>query len=138
MMLVGHLMVEGGRADRDRVAYVFEAGHVGQTEAQDFMRGATRAAESLEAYRHYSHGFVPKTDSSLLQAADLLAWEWAKCYDETVEMDLRPIRLSLRALLEPKSDRYKLRHITGAALERFMREIEALGLGQLRESGRDG
>jgi hypothetical protein len=134
MMSVGQRIADAGRADR--VAYVFETGHKGRTEAQDFMRGASQAMESLEAYRHVSHAFVPKTDSSHLQAADLLAWEWAKCYDETFEMGLRPARRSIRALLEGQSHRYKAVHLTGAPLRRFMTEIESMGLEQLRESSR--
>jgi hypothetical protein len=134
MASVGTWVRETGRVQR--VAYVFESGYQAVGEAQDFLRGASRDPEGPEFYQYYSHGFVPKKDSSHLQSADLLAWEWAKCYDETIDMDLRPVRRSLQALIKPNRQRYKVVHLTGLPLRRFMREIEQMELHQLRgESG---
>jgi hypothetical protein len=122
----------------DRAAYVFETGHQAKREAQRFMDRASLSPGSaplLENYQYYSHAFVPKIDSSHLQAADLLAWEWAKYYDETVDMNIRPLRKSLKALIENQPHKYRVAHVKGENLREFMREITAAGLAQLREGG---
>jgi len=132
MMSIGDWISDNGR--QDRVAYLFESGYKGQGEAHDFLTGARSENLGQQNYRYHSHGFVPKADSSHAQAAGLLAWEWTKCYDETVEQRIRPIRLSLAALLSKHPNKYKALHITGLPLRRFMAEINKMGLEQLRES----
>ena len=58
----------------------------------------------------------------------MLAWEWAKYRDETVNQRKRPMRKSLATLFairgpdgKPMLDtrRYHLTHLEGAALKRF-------------------
>lgn len=117
------------------VAYFFESGHPYEGEARDFIRRAVCSKELRDAYRYYSDSFLPKADAPPLQAADLLAWEWAKFYDETIQQQLRPVRQSLRALFAANVDRYKMHHITGEPLKKFMRKITELGLLQLQEDG---
>jgi hypothetical protein len=122
----------------DSVAYIFEAGHGAQGEAQRFMSRVADdpgAAEIYDYYRYSSHAFEPKPSLGALQAADLFAWECAKFYDETVEQDLRPMRGSLRAPLTRKTHRFQLTHITGEPLRRYMDQFRKMGLSQLRESG---
>lgn len=118
----------------ERVTYIFEAGHTFEAEANDFVRNAIRSPELRERFRYHGHAFLPKSDAVPLQAADLFAWEWAKFRDETVEREIRPARLSLRALLgdDPKKQ-YCGYHVTGTPLTRYMQKIHDLGLLQLRE-----
>jgi hypothetical protein len=55
-----------------------------------------------QKYRHYSHAFAPKHGKdglALLQAADILAWEWMRDRQNTIELHSRPRRLSLTYLL---------------------------------------
>lgn len=82
----------------DDVAYFFEAGHDYEGEARRFLANAAQNGGALkDYYRHRSDTFAPKTNALPLQAADMLAWEWAKCQDETIEQRIRPVRRSLPA-----------------------------------------
>jgi len=140
MGAVGNWAREHTRHERslDSVAYIFEAGHGAQCEAQRFMSRIAQdpgAAELYDYYRYGSHAFQPKPSLAALQAADFFAWEWAKFYDETVEQGLRPMRGSLLALLKRRPHRFQATHITGEPLRRYMDQFRKLGLAQLRESG---
>jgi hypothetical protein len=131
MTSVGKFLRAFGSADR--VAYVFESGHPREGEARTFMRQVVLNADVKESYRYGRDVFLPKSDAVPLQAADLLAWEWAKFRDETLERGIRPIRKSLLALLQNDPKRYSLSHVTGAPLKKFMGKIRDLGLLQLEE-----
>ena len=93
--------------------------------------------ELKESYQHASHRFIRKRAALALQAADFLAWEWAKFRDQTLEQRVRPMRRSLIALLGPdgqfKGHQYTGNHITGLALKRFCGQVHQLGLMQLEE-----
>jgi Protein of unknown function (DUF3800) len=115
----------------DRVTYVFEAGHPRESEAREFMRRIIEIPELKEGYRHSGDAFLPKEDAIPLQAADMLAWEWAKFRDETLDQSIRPIRRSLRALFENNVDRYFGAHVTGAPLQRFFFQLREMGLLEL-------
>jgi hypothetical protein len=129
---VGTWMRDSGR--RDKVTYVFEAGHPSQTTANGLItRIGQLPADAGDPYRYHGHTFQPKASSAPLQAADLFAWEWAKFRDETLDQGLRPLRQSLRALIKPDTKRYQVYHLTGEPLRDFARGVERLGLEQLRE-----
>lgn len=98
MVAVGHFLKSIGSADR--ATYIFEAGHPNEGVARDFIRRVIQNPDVKESYRHSGDAFLPKADAVPLQAADMLAWEWAKFRDETLEQGIRPIRKSLRALFE--------------------------------------
>ena len=115
------------------IAYVFEKGHPDEAEARDFVKTASLSDELRAKYRYHSDSFIPKTDAVPLQAADLLAWEWAKFDDETLEQGLRPLRKSLRALFEYDSKRYQVSRFGGAKLVRAMEKYARLGYEQLEE-----
>jgi hypothetical protein len=68
-----------------------------------------------------------------LQAADFLAWEWAKFRHETLEQSKRRIRKSLREAVLAAPGRYKMHHITGPSLVKFLGRIRELGLSQIEE-----
>lgn len=111
----------------DRISYTFEAGHRDEGLANLYLtrQVADLVASHSDQYRYHSHAFVPKTDSSALQAADMLAWEWTKYRAETLKLGIRPMRGSLRALFVEKGppDRYILKHLSGTDLKRYASEV---------------
>jgi hypothetical protein len=135
MALLGGL-VQKSNSD-DGIAYVFESGHKFAPAAHRFMGLTDRSNELKEYYSHRSHAFVPKSDAVPLQAADMLAWEWAKFMDETVITGKRHMRASLKALLAPTGTldptRRVGKHVTGAPLRRFMAQATQLGILQVQE-----
>src|SRR5262249_21355161 len=114
----------------DDVNYVFEAGHKFQAEAMYFMSTWVLVPEMRNAYRYKGHAFLDKADAVPLQAADMLAWEWAKCRDETLEKGNRPLRKSSRALFENNLKHYSIHHISGTTLTKYLNHVKKLGLEQ--------
>jgi hypothetical protein len=101
------------------VSFIFEAGHKHQSETERLMSEITMS-ESRKAYFHYlSHCFASKTET-LLQTADLLAWEWGK------EMSESRGRASLNALLLKGADRHIIGHLSGDVLEKEFAYIEEI------------
>lgn len=82
---------------RGNVAYVFEAGHRCQGDADRLMQLVHADPHVSRRFRYKDHSFVPKEGAAPLQAADFLAWEWGKYAGER---DRRPMRKSLEALIE--------------------------------------
>ncbi len=80
-----------------------------------------------------SHGFVSKGDACPLGAADLLAWEWAKYYDETVTRKKRPMRLSFQALVRDRLDCYSGSHLEGETFAQFLASVREFGVEQLKD-----
>ncbi len=76
---------------KSRVAYIFEAGHRHHSEVERFMNSV---ALSSNRYHYLSHSFEPKDSETLLQTADLLAWEWGKYISEVSQ------KMSMRRSLE--------------------------------------
>jgi hypothetical protein len=124
----------------ERIAYYFETGDQYSGSARAFMSRVEDTPELKQSYQHFSHEFIPKGEAAALEAADLLAWEWAKFRDETLERRIRPMRRSLIELLGPdgefKGDQYSGHHIGGQALRDFCAKVYQLGLLQLEEEGR--
>ena len=135
MHLLGGKVAESGHDDD--IAYFFECGDDYSASAHEFMQLAGRVPELTRSYRLGSSTFIDKTRALSLQAADILAWEWAKYRDETVNKRKRNMRRSLAALLGPNqafdSKRYKVMHITGSALLRYTQKVANLGLLQIEE-----
>ena len=98
------------------------------------MGNVIQSSELKESYRYHGHAFLPKADAVPLQAADFLAWEWAKFRDETIERKVRPTRRSLRALMDSRLGQYCGHHLAGPGLARFMEKVRQLGLLQLEEN----
>ena len=80
------------------VAYFFEAGHKSQSEANRIMDEVFRVPQLREASRYAQHGFVKKTQAPVVQAADLLAWQWYT--DLRHRHEGRPRRKDLESLLQ--------------------------------------
>jgi hypothetical protein len=131
MFALGNAIGDAGL--RDDVAYTFEAGHLYEPEARAFMMNVAKGGPFKESYRYRSDSFLSKSDAIPLQAADMLAWEWTKCQDETLEKRIRPIRQSLYALFKSDPRRYTVRHFTGPKLAEYFGIARNLGLLQLQE-----
>ena len=140
MMTLGNLIRATGPIER--VHYFFESGHDLQAAAHHFMGRVSDVQILKESYLHGSDSFVPKEEMPQLQTADILAWEWAKYWDETVIEGKRLMRKSLVAMLTHGSknpanfnaERVKFVHLTGLPLRRFAKQVADLGLSQIRES----
>jgi len=92
------------RAYNGPITYFFEQGNAFQTEADRFLNMIPFDKEVRTKYRYYTHVFVPKETehgNRLVQAADILAWEWMRDRSEQIEkISVRPRRLSLTFLLK--------------------------------------
>jgi hypothetical protein len=119
---------------RTGIAYVFENGDEHAAEATTLMRNAGHPLIQSQ-YQYRSHGFVRKDDpiAAPIQAADFLAWEWGKFFDETATVHKRPMRRSLAYLLKGQMDRYMLRPMYGDRFARYLSQIHDLGLEELQE-----
>jgi hypothetical protein len=136
MTVLGHQVIESGHDDE--IAYFFETGDQYSGAAHRFMARTDDVLELKQSFRHRSHTFVDKGDALPLQAADVLAWEWTKYRDETVNRRIRKMRRSLAALLsvnrEYDSIRYRVAHLTGEPLRSYAAKVTALGLLQVEEN----
>jgi hypothetical protein len=122
----------------DSISYFFESGDLYSGVAHWFMGRTEDVPELKESYRHYSHTFIGKDDALALQAADVLAWEWTKFRDETLNRRVRKMRKSLIVLMaDDKGDfnekQYTGIHATGDPLRKFCRQVHELGLLQREE-----
>lgn len=86
---------KASRPKPERVAYFFESGDNYASYAGTYMAGIPEVIRDKQHY--HSHTFVSKGQARLLEAADILAWEWAKHIDR-IQQDNKPARPSLEAL----------------------------------------
>jgi hypothetical protein len=99
-----------------RVAYIFESGYKYQSETERFMKSiAEEDSRGTNRYHYLSHSFEGKGDATLLQTADLLAWEWCKYKSEGEHK--RSMRRSLEALLLKGSKKHIVGHLSKSDLE---------------------
>lgn len=61
-----------------KAAYIFESGHASQPLANRVFEEIHAVPAVRGNHRYASHAFVGKKDACGLQAADLLAWHWAR------------------------------------------------------------
>ena len=126
MGLCRYLDKAGSHAES--IAYIFEAGNAFENEARRFMLNVSKNDDLKTAYKHHSDSFVLKGDAVALESADLLAWEWGKFKDETLDRALRPMRRSFREMLRKWPGRYKMHHVEEKHLSVYMEQIRGLGL----------
>ena len=88
-----------GKGFDGEIAYIFEAGHASQIEANALMNFLFREAGLRAEYRHGGHSFMPKDKSVPLQAADILAYLWCK-HIKDARAGRRIMRADLKSLLE--------------------------------------
>lgn len=121
MSQVGSWVRSTGRDDR--VAYIFERGYGSEGDARASIADSCREPALRESYRHAADAFLPK-ETPQLQAADFLAWEWAKCYDESLDQPKRQVRASLWALAEGRKGRYWFSHAPGLNLFHTLKAMQ--------------
>jgi hypothetical protein len=86
---------------RGKSAYFFEAGHASRSEASKVVESVlTNPFSALQDvhYGYVAHSFILKQESAAVQAADLLAWQWAT--EVKHRMTGRPRRKDFASLLE--------------------------------------
>ena len=140
MIMLGAIVSESDVADD--IAYFFETGHRFQAQAHTLMGLVTGRPNLTAVYRHRSHAFMRKADAVPLQAADMLAWEATKYWDETAIKRVRPMRRSLVEMFrEPNSPtfnskKFRVAHVTGPALQHYAAQATQLGLAEWLEVAR--
>ncbi|TIT18717.1 MAG: DUF3800 domain-containing protein [Mesorhizobium sp.] len=118
---------------RGRFAYVFEAGHAAQSEANVVMKGI-RGSRFGDSY--FSHTFVDKEDAPPLQAADMLAWQYAHHLKRRGE-GFEEKRKDFVALMRPGD---QLQEVAEGAVDQWrvlMNELDQDILKKLREDNPD-
>ena len=108
------------------IAYAFESGHRFWNEANQILEG-TNQFPALKKKLHYrTHFSLDKTESFGLQAADMLAWIFARLNvgapDNHTMNAFRPHIMSL--LVEGQNARYQLFHPKADGLQMFFRQTK--------------
>ncbi len=129
MHTMGRISAQNGRAAG--IAYMFEKGDDHQSQSANFIECAVRDQSMKAVYQYKSHGYFEKKDARLMEAADLLAWEWARQIDRS--RNGKHVRPSLRHMLDGdvsgtayKSGKWSAFHVTGSVLERFCGKVGRL------------
>jgi hypothetical protein len=102
------------------VAYVFEAGHRRQAEADDVLGAMARHPQSGKYLHYRGHRFGTK-DEPGLQAADLLCWSLtkAKVARGKAPVAFKPFLPVVRRLADETNDRMVVYNFTGDLLKDF-------------------
>ena len=79
-------------------SFFFESGHKSQTAANRTMNLLFDSPLAKAQYGYVTHSFIEKTSFSPIQAADILAWQWAKDYKRRLQGKSR--RMDLEELLK--------------------------------------
>lgn len=121
------------------ILYFFEEQKDLYPDADAFLSNAKWHPAIREMYQYKNHASALKAETPPLWAADLIAWEWAKYWDETVASPKRHMRRSLEALLRPgwdfsagRNPKYRFFHLGGDSMLRYMATARDLGLSQLQ------
>lgn len=105
------------------VAYYFESGDDGQSDANDFLNKLFAQKHAKQRYRSVGYAFVDKKAVPALQGGDMLAWHNAKLYKCDVEG--RPPRKDFEALTRTQDACIEF---TPAHLADMEKHMTALGL----------
>jgi hypothetical protein len=108
----------------ERVAYVFETGHPSRTELDALIRLWSVVPKFRDDCHYAGHAFVPKAGNPVVQAADLLAWQWHK--DRKNLLEGRPHRKDLLSLF---GHPHAASHITSDILTRLAQTRESVFAG---------
>jgi hypothetical protein len=117
-LIAGRAWMDKYRPNGGRIRFYFEAGHKHQSSAVAMMCKVIRNPTLKAAYRAAEFGFVGKTELPC-QAADLLAWQWAKDSRRRREGAEQP-RADCRALVNTG---HHVLHASGEPLKTLMREV---------------
>jgi hypothetical protein len=89
------------KSSKEPISYYLEQGNECQGETNDILGRICLTPGLVDRLRYYRHAFVPKLGMRLLQAADIVAYEWMRDRCEQMERErIRPRRLSLAYLIK--------------------------------------
>ncbi len=103
-----------------KISYFFERGYKDESEAEFAMGLVRRDAHVLQKCCYGSHTFADKRDVRLLQAADILAWQWSIDWANQFGGRGRPRRRDLAALLKDRLTSVK--HFRVNDLEKYFND----------------
>lgn len=122
---------------RDGIAYWFELGDEYWKAADRYLSkiNSPEAAPLRERYALASKAFLPATDARLFEAADIVAWEWAKHVERKAAG--QPVRPSLIALMDGapcivndkpfcRTDKRAANHYTGLPVAKYMNDVSQI------------
>jgi hypothetical protein len=104
-----------------RVAYLFEEGHASASQSLKIMNQLFKVPEKKAQYRPSAWGFVGKEDSCMVQAADLLAWQWYT--DRRHQIEGKPRRKDCENLLQLH---HNVGHLDRAALIAIVKDAPVM------------
>lgn len=119
-----------GEGRKQSVNFVFESGHRAQNEVDRFFSAVAKDERASREFRYAGHSFEKKGKNPLLEAADLLAWEFGKFKTDQLDREgdpaRRPVRGSLASLVLGHGKKFMLHALTFDGLKReresFIRE----------------
>jgi Protein of unknown function (DUF3800) len=117
---------------RGKSAYFFEAGHDSRSEADKVIDAVLTNPLNQVNQIHYgyvAHDFVQKVESPAVQAADLLAWQWAT--DLKHQLAQRPRRKDFESLLAVP---VRGAHFTRNRLLYYLEILKEFGVNENHES----
>ena len=106
-----------------KIAYFFEAGDPGQSQANNIMNTLYSDAWHRNHFKMVSHAFVDKEYSAAIQSGDILAWQWSKNIKDRSE-GIMETRADLMSLLEKQ---HFTTHFDKARIEEFLELIRTSG-----------
>lgn len=91
-MCIGALMISLGpqRAD-SRIAFFFEAGHQSGSKAHKYVSDSAQNDKLFQA-NFAGMAFLKKQDAPILQAADILAWQYRKYLADKIGSSRKPMK----------------------------------------------
>lgn len=117
----------------EEISYFFESGHQAQGDLNRFLGLASESPEFVEVSRMRGHAFMDKADAGALQAADMLAWEAAKWWHESVMENTRGSRKSFQALILTERVQPLSYHLSGPLLEKAMKWYFSEALSEVQK-----
>lgn len=117
---------------RGKSAYFFEAGHESRSEAEKVVGAVlTNPLHKMNDvhYGYVAHSFILKQESAAVQAADILAWQWAT--DVKHQMSGRPRRKDFESLAQVP---IRGTHFDRARLLRYIELLKEFGVSETHES----
>ena len=105
------------------IAYAFESGHRFWDESNAILSGTGQHPQLKRLYRYHSHTAIDKQKAYGLQAADMLAWTFARLNVGAPDNHtMRAFAPLIMRLVEGQSAKYQLFHPSGDLMRRFFDE----------------
>jgi hypothetical protein len=126
-VVAAHMVLQGvlrwivSNPSVSRILYFFETGHRSRMDADALMQTLFSLPTLEEEYRYAGHSFIKKVGNPIVQAADILAWQWVK--DRKNQLEGRRRRADLVSLLE---HRHITVHLSADYLTRIAQTREPL------------